>query len=257
MPVFEFTEGREHPQMYAYLLVRPSSDIARLDTLTLVQPSTGYHWVIHEPVTMTVRESSWVSGAKLAPEDPAEGFTEGDYTVVYTDSSERVSQIEVPLNYVPDYLESTTATFQTLMPGNATAKLAVYNVEGHLLFYGARTDELQTDDAIKARFPAVFSWREIVSPPNNATAVLLPMRYAEIQAIPAEITADYEAPQPTDEPPDLGTPASDSDSTAADTAADSSEEGESLPPALNPLDFGTPPSPGGQSPPNPQEASDE
>jgi hypothetical protein len=216
MPVFEYADDVAPPRMYAYLLVRPASDVARIQSLTLRQPATGFQWLITQTAAMTVRDATWVTGARLAPEDPA-GFDEGEYEVIYTDSSDRVSRLVTTLNYVPDYLTSTTATFRELMSENATAKLAVYDVEGQMLYFGPRSDDLADADAIKRRYPDYFSWREIVSPPNNAVAAVLPLHFADFQNIVPPL--ENEPPQSSDEPPDFGNPAVTPEEFAAAQAA--------------------------------------
>jgi hypothetical protein len=205
MPVFEFADDSSNPRMFASLLVRPTSDVERIQTLTLVQPSTGYQWLITSPATMTMRDGTWVTGPRLASEDPT-GFVEGDYEVIYTDSSDRVARLPLTLKYASGYLTTTTATFMQLMPRNAVTKIAVYDAEGQLIYFGPRSDDMGDNDAVKRKFPDVVNWREIVAPPDNSMAVLLPLHFADIQmqVLPP---GENEPPQAEDSPPDLGDPA--------------------------------------------------
>jgi hypothetical protein len=205
MPVFEFTDDRSTPHMFAYLLVHPTSDVGRIQSLTLVQLSTDYQWLITRPETMTARDGIWVSGARLAPENPT-GFVEGNYEVIYTDTSDRVARLSLTLRYESGYLTTTTATFMQLMPANAVTNLAVYDVDGQLLYFGPRSDDISDNDSLKRKFPDIITWREVVSVPDNTMAVLLPLHFADIQmqALPP---TENEPPQAEDAPPDLGDPA--------------------------------------------------
>jgi hypothetical protein len=119
-----------------------------------------------------------------------------------------VARLPLALQYASAYLTTTTATFMQLMPGDAVTKLAVYDVEGQLIFFGPRAADMSDDDALKRKFPDAVTWREIVSPPDNSLAVLLPLHFADSQ-LQLLMETENEPPQREDAPPDLGDPAVD------------------------------------------------
>ncbi|MDR3311941.1 MAG: hypothetical protein LBS64_02265 [Spirochaetaceae bacterium] len=182
IPVFEFSQEKTRPSMFVHLLVHPTSDLTLADSIALVQPDTGFVWRVTGATALENPDAPWVTGPRLAPAVGA-GFSEGTYRVVYTDSSERAAQVEAPLTYLPEILSATIDTVAQYLPDNAARRLAVYDAQGFLLYFGSRGSDLGDDTAIRAKYPLAFSWRECISPPGNALGVLLPMTYANIEEI--------------------------------------------------------------------------
>jgi hypothetical protein len=195
MPVFEFAAVpkdsealNSRPSLFVYLLVNPTSDIALADSMRLTHRETGFIWNIANPLVMQTRNAVWVSGPRLAPYDSSEGFAEGAYLVAYIDTSGRFSERIVQLTYAQELKTTTAQTVASLMPETATTKIVIYDEEENVIYYGVRDENIQTDDLLKRSYPDAFSYRECISPPDNAVMALLPM----VSLMQAEDSADGE-----------------------------------------------------------------
>jgi hypothetical protein len=182
MPVFEFAAVPKdsevlssRPSMFVYLLANPTSEIALADSMRLTHRETGFVWNIANPLVMQTRNDVWVSGPRLAPYDNLEGFAEGAYLVAYIDTSGRISERTVQLAYIQGLKTATTQTVSSLMPADASTKIAIYDEEDNVIYYGVRDENIQTDDMLMQSYPDAFSYRECISPPDNAVMALLPM----------------------------------------------------------------------------------
>jgi hypothetical protein len=181
MPVFEFAAVpkdsealNSRPSLFVYLLANPTSDIALADSMQLTHRETGFVWNIANPLVMQTRNGVWVSGPRLAPYDSSEGFAEGAYLVSYIDTSGRISERAVQLSYSQGLKTATVQTVASLMPENSTTKIVIYDEEDNVIYYGVRDENIGTNDLLKRSYPDAFSYRECISPPDNAVMALLP-----------------------------------------------------------------------------------
>jgi hypothetical protein len=182
MPVFEFdavpkdSEAlNSRPSLFVYLLANPTSDIALADSMRLTHRETGFVWNITNPLVMQTRNAVWVSGPRLAPYDSSEGFAEGTYLIAYIDTSGRLSERAVQLAYSQGLKTATAQTVASLMPEDASRKIAIYDEADNLIYYGVRDENIQTNELLKRSYPDASSYRECISPPTNAVMALLPV----------------------------------------------------------------------------------
>jgi hypothetical protein len=177
LSVFEFSAENAEPSMFVYLLVQPTSNIDFADTLMFTHTESGFVWNIANPLVMTSNNAVWVTGPRLAPYGTSAFFTEGSYRASYTDTSGRTSERTVSLSIPEGFKTATARTAAALLPENAITRIAVYDDEDNMLYYSERSDDMATNDAIKACYSSAFSYRECISAPDNAVIVLLPPVY--------------------------------------------------------------------------------
>jgi hypothetical protein len=177
MTVFEFSAEGAHPSMFLFEMVYPTSNIDFADSLRLTHPASGFVWKSINPLELRDNNVVWICSPRLAPYNNEDGFAEGQYLAAYTDTSGRVSERAVQLAF-PEGLKTATAqTAAALLPENAVTKIAVYDEDDNLLYYGERSDDMTANDEIHSRYPTAFSYRECISTSGNAVTVLLPPVY--------------------------------------------------------------------------------
>jgi hypothetical protein len=177
MAVFEFSAEGARPSMFLFEMVYPTSTIDFADSLLLTHPASGFVWKSINPLELRNNNVVWICSPRLAPYNNEEGFAEGQYLATYTDTSGRVSERTVRLVFPQGLKTSTTQTVAALLPENTVRKIAVYDEDENLLYYGERSDGVTTNDEIHSHYSTAFSYRECISTSGNTVTVLLPPVY--------------------------------------------------------------------------------
>jgi hypothetical protein len=172
--VFDFASSAEKPDAYAFLFVRPDTDIAFADKIELVHIESGYTWTIDEPAVLKSGDKAWAGGPRLAY--PEGAFRSGEYRVRYSDTTERESETVVKLDYpagIPAAAAEAAGDALRKMDGSAE-RYALYDADGALLFFEPKREKWTGDAAVLADFPAAVSSRVCIAGPQNSAVVLLP-----------------------------------------------------------------------------------
>ncbi|MDR3283735.1 MAG: hypothetical protein LBS97_00975 [Treponema sp.] len=175
MPVFEFDSENGRPLMYVYLLAQVSSNLDFADSLRLTQTETGYVWNIENPITLDSQIDVWLGSPPIMPYDQGKGFLPGSYRVSYIDTSGRTTERGVTFSYPSELRTATVKTVLDLLPQTSVVRIAIYDMDDQLLFWGERNQDLQTLEGILKRYPAAFSYRECRVSPDNGPVILFPL----------------------------------------------------------------------------------
>jgi hypothetical protein len=177
LPVFDFASDTARSVLYVHVLAQPASSLDLADSLKLTHSETGFAWNIDAPITLQGSGGVWLASPRLAPQDRTQGFAPGAYRIAYMDTAGRVAERSLDLAFPAALKTASAKTAASALPGETAAKIAIYDQDGNLLYFGDRAQTLSADGQILQRYSAAFSYRECLIPQDNSLAVLLPLVY--------------------------------------------------------------------------------
>jgi hypothetical protein len=177
IPVFDFSSPESRGAPHVCLLVQVSSDIGFAGSLRLTHLSTGYVWNIGNPLILEAPGEAWAASPRLSPAGAASGFSEGEYRASYIDTAGRNAESSLTLQYPQALRTAEGRSVRAAMPAGSIEKIAVYDGEDNLLYYGERASRLQNDAALRQAYPAAVFYRECLCAPDNGAICILPPAY--------------------------------------------------------------------------------
>ncbi|GMO49828.1 MAG: hypothetical protein Pg6C_12860 [Treponemataceae bacterium] len=178
--VFDYSSLDEPPEYYALLFVQPEAE-SRAASVTLIHTESGYIWNITEPVQLIAGGSTWIGSPRLIAD--SEAFPQGQYTVRYTDTSEREIETSVTLSYSSNLAESSAAQARSNIPASFQQQIAVYDERENLLFFGEKKQNWTYWSDIHKEIADARFYRECFTASGYSCIVMLPLGDIDSQEV--------------------------------------------------------------------------
>lgn len=141
--IYNFEDNQNLPDQKLNLFLKMSSDVHRVDSLSLYNIETGYRWHITTPLISQADGSYYVGYTNIRGTSQNENLIPyGKYNVYFLDAQGRqefaVFELEQTKSYEKMKLEEL---LEELKNENLTFYVAVYSENSTLLYYGAPLNE--------------------------------------------------------------------------------------------------------------------
>lgn len=142
--IFDYENEETSPEARLSIFSSSVSDVRRYSKISITSLDTGLSWETDNIVRMENEEVQWAGCTNLvAPED--EMLPVGKYEITYYNADEKECTVSLEVRYdigFYDVLLNELADYMADKGG--IEKIAIYDKEGVLIYFGVRTEKFKT-----------------------------------------------------------------------------------------------------------------
>ena len=171
--VFEFSDATSAPKSRLSVFTE-ATDIQRVKELRAVHEESGLEWNISSPRKISGKDAkTWAGYTNLVA---ASGSTIplGKYDITYVDDADRESESSFFINYPSSFTTAKSADFPAAFTNGYLENVALYTIDGTLLYYGKRKNNWNTNSAILQEFQIADTMRICYSSLSGAVVCMMP-----------------------------------------------------------------------------------
>ncbi|MCR4579365.1 MAG: hypothetical protein K5681_03360 [Treponema sp.] len=171
--VFEYANEEEFPSSRLCIFVNSQSDVRRYSTIKVLSKESGLLWESGDILELQDGESQWAGNVNLVPPEK-EIIPSGLYEITFINADEEEAAIECTIKYDSSYYECLSADIPEKMKVNGIRKIAIYDENGTMLFFGNRNSELSTVRGIWNNYREAKVFQDIWCTKDNSIMCILP-----------------------------------------------------------------------------------
>lgn len=142
--IFDYSDNETLPEARLSVFATSESDVRRYERIQITSLDTGYTWETNQIARLSDEETQWAGCTNLkAPED--EKLPTGIYEVIYYNADEKEYKLTLDVKYDIELYNVLLPSLPDFMAENrGIEKIAVYDKEHILIYFGERTEEFKT-----------------------------------------------------------------------------------------------------------------
>ena len=159
--IFDYENTEELPSARLSLFMASESNVRRYQRIKITALETGYIWDTDNIALLENEGTQWAGLTNLvAPEN--EKLPGGKYEVTYYNADEKECTINLEIKYDIDFYDVLFSGLPEVMKQKrGIEKIAIYDKEHILIYFGDRTQELQTVRGIWNVYREAGTYQEI------------------------------------------------------------------------------------------------
>lgn len=171
--VFEFQDSTSAPTMRLSIFAE-TTDVQRVKELRAVHEESGIQWRIASPRKISGKDAkTWAGYTNLVPASGSV-IPLGKYTITYEDASERECEASFFITYPSTFVKSKAYEFPGLFMDNYTENIALYAIDGTLIYYGKRKSGWGTNANIRQDYMIADSMRICYTSLSGGVVCMMP-----------------------------------------------------------------------------------
>jgi len=186
--IFDYKNENIPPDVRLAIFMESKSDVRRFSRIRIKSLETGFIWDFDniEMVLESDGGSQWAGNANLkAPEN--EVIPNGKYEVTYYNADEKYVSSSIEVEYDTSFYDIKATEIEKIMKENGgILKIAIYNKEKLMIYFGEKTEEFQTDNSIKNAYVDAEYYKDVWNSKNSNVIFIMP----EIKVMPEIKPAD-------------------------------------------------------------------
>lgn len=172
--VFEYENEDSFPNARMTVFVESVSDPRRYDTIKVQSYNQDFEWETEE-ISMIQGTKKKYAGYTNFVMPEGEKFPAGRYNAVYINADEEEVSSDFSIDYDLALYEIKASDLPAFMKKhNGTNKIAIYNQQEMLIFFGEKNNDLRTTRDIWNQFREADSFQEIWEAGNRTVICVLP-----------------------------------------------------------------------------------
>ncbi len=142
--IFDYNDEKTLPQARLSVFALSASDVRRYQKIKITNFETGYTWETDVIDILEANEQQWAGCTNLkAPEN--EVLPCGQYELTYYNADEKECTVVLDVQYdLAFYNVVLSALSDVMTKKNGIEKIAIYDKEHILIYFGERTQELKS-----------------------------------------------------------------------------------------------------------------
>ena len=159
--IFDYTDEESFPKARLSVFATSESDVRRYQRIQITSLETGYSWDTDVIARLEDEEIQWAGCTNLvAPEN--EKLPVGLYEVVYYNADEKEYKLTLEVKYDLELYNLLLPSLPEFMEQNrGIEKIAVYDSDHILIYFGERTEEFRTTRDIWNKYREASSYQII------------------------------------------------------------------------------------------------
>ena len=186
--IFDYKNENIPPDVRLAIFMESKSDVRRFSRIRIKSLETGFIWDFDniEMVLESDGGSQWAGNTNLkAPEN--EVIPTGKYEVTYYNADEKYVSSSIEVEYDTSFYDIKATEIEKIMKENdGILKIAIYNKEKLMIYFGEKTEEFQTDNSIKNAYVDADYYKDVWNSKNSNVIFIMP----EIKVMPEIKPAD-------------------------------------------------------------------
>lgn len=172
--IFEYEDDESLPQARFSVFVESVSDPRRFAGLKVHSETEGYEWEVDDLVMIENEDKTYAGYTNFVMPE-GEKIPKGKYTVIFTNADEEEYETEFYLDYNTKYYELKAPDVPEFMKKRSgNNKIAIYNKDSLLIYYGERNVEFKTTRDIWNKYQNADFFNDIWSMSGNTVICILP-----------------------------------------------------------------------------------
>lgn len=142
--IFEYADDETYPDSRLSLFMESNTDISRYERIKITALENSYIWDFKEFSKIQFAEHQWAGTTNLVVPSN-EVIPTGMYEVTYYNADEKESTVYVTVSYDTSIYDLTSEELvEKMQADGATKKIAIYDSNDVLLYYGEKYSEYET-----------------------------------------------------------------------------------------------------------------
>ena len=172
--IFDYSDDENPPQARLAVFATSDSDVRRYQKIMITSLETGYCWESDLLVKLDSGDGQYAGCTNLvAPED--ENLPSGLYEIIYFNADEKECKLQLEIKYDIEFYDVLLSALPEIMAEkHGIDKIAVYDKDHILIYYGERTEELKTTRDIWNQYREAKTYQVIWCIPDGSLICVTP-----------------------------------------------------------------------------------
>ena len=172
--IFDYSDDDSLPSARLSIFASSGSDVRRYQRIKITSVETGYSWETDFLTQLEAEDTQWVGCTNLvAPEN--EKLPSGTYEITYINADEKEYTLKVDVKYDIGFYDVLLPALPEFMKNKrGVEKIAIYDKEHILIYFGDRTEELQTTRDIWNKYRDASFYQVIWYAANGTVMCIAP-----------------------------------------------------------------------------------
>lgn len=172
--IFEYEDEESLPYARFSVFAESVSNPRRFDSLTVRSLETEYEWEVEDLVILEDENKCYAGYTNFVMPEGIQ-IPKGKYSAIFKNADEEEFETEFYLDYNSKIYELTSSKIPDFMKSRSgNNKIAIYDNNSVLIFYGERTNELKTTRDIWNRYQNAEVFNDIWCASGNNVICILP-----------------------------------------------------------------------------------
>lgn len=181
--IFEYANEDALPTSRFSVFVEAESDPRRFDSMKVESVSKDFEWETDDLDKIDGKNGKYAGYTNFVM-PKGEKIPNGRYKVIYVNADEEEVEAEFYLDYNTKYYELKASQVADYMKNhNGINKIALYDENKIMLFFGERTDEYKTTRDIWYKFRDAQEFQDIWTSPNSSVICILPLALVQPEKV--------------------------------------------------------------------------
>lgn len=188
--VFDFDTVISAPKVRFSVFVETSENVRRADSICVSflektlsdenNVASGiypfYEWHVNSPELIEYSKKNFLGYSNF------QELINGKYNFEYYNVDGKHCNADFSISYPEEFLSSTAEDFPDVIPDSYSEKIAIYSVNGNLLYFGKKESSWKRVSAIKRKYPDGASFRICYASNSNNYVCFMPSESLENEA---------------------------------------------------------------------------
>lgn len=184
--IFEYEDTESLPKARFSVFVDSVSNPRRFASLRVRSEEENYEWEIDDLIMFETSEKTFAGYTNFVMPEGLE-IPKGKYSVIFTNADEEEIEKEFYIDYNSDFYELKSTEIPDYMKKrSANNKIAIYDNDSLLIYYGERNKDFKTTRDIWNKYQNAEFFNDIWSMSGNTVICILPQELVKPEKVEAE-----------------------------------------------------------------------
>lgn len=173
--VFDYDDYESFPSVRLSVFVNTKNEAQRTQSIRINSSNENFFWMIDNPVLIKGNEKNWSGHANLVLAENLK-FSNGKYTVKYTDAQGNEDETAFILSFNTDLYSSKPSEIKSLVKSPLSSTYVIYDKDMTVLYCGNKKNTWKSAVNVLRDYNKAFYIRKTMSNTSGSLLFLLPVK---------------------------------------------------------------------------------
>lgn len=173
--VFDYDDYESFPSVRLSVFVNTKNEAQRTQSIRINSSDENFFWMIDNPVLIKGNEKNWSGYANLVLAENLK-FSNGKYTVKYTDAQGNEDEAAFILSFNTDLYSSKPSEIKSLVKSTLSSTYVIYDKDMTVLYSGNKKNTWKSAVNVLRDYNKAFYIRKTMSNTSGSLLFLLPVK---------------------------------------------------------------------------------
>lgn len=173
--VFDYDDYESFPSVRLSVFVNTKNEAQRTQSICINSSDENFFWMIDNPVLIKGNEKNWSGHANLVLAENLK-FSNGKYTVKYTDAQGNEDETAFILSFNTDLYSSKPSEIKSLVKSPLSSTYVIYDKDMTVLYCGNKKNTWKSAVNVLRDYNKAFYIRKTMSNTSGSLLFLLPVK---------------------------------------------------------------------------------